>query len=65
MVTPMFNIPVSNIDLSLLSSLFAETEQKNLGFEVDELQRRMAIIGNAGVTDVDDFKRFVLSTDAG
>ena len=65
MVTPMFNIPVSNIDLSPLSSLFAETEQKNLGCEVDELQRRMAIIGNAGVTDVDDFKRFVLSTDAG
>jgi hypothetical protein len=61
----MLNIPAWNFDLSLLSSLFAESEQNDLGFEVDELQRRMAIIGSAGVTDVDDFKRFVLSTDAG
>ena len=61
----MLNIPAWNIDLSLLSSLFAESEQTDLGFKVDELQRRMAIIGSAGVTDVDDFKRFVLSTDAG
>ena len=61
----MLNIPAWNIDLSLLSSLFAESEQRDLGFKVDELQRQMAIIGSAGVTDADDFKRFVLATDGG
>ena len=60
----MLNIPAWNIDLSLLSFFFEASEASKLGFTVDEIQRRMAIVGSAGVTDEEDFKRFVLSPDA-
>jgi hypothetical protein len=47
----------------LLEALLAQAQLENKPFDRDQLARRMGIVAAAGVTDPDEFKRYVLSED--
>jgi hypothetical protein len=48
---------------ALLNALFVDSQRAGKPFTRDELERRMMFVAGAGVTDPDEFKRFVLSGD--
>ena len=47
----------------LLEALMAQAQLQKKPFDRDQLARRMDIVAAAGVTDPDEFKRYVLSED--
>lgn len=47
----------------LLDALLAQAQLEHKPFDRDVLARRMCIVAAAGVTDPDEFKRYVLSED--
>jgi hypothetical protein len=47
----------------VLDALLAQAQLEDKPFDRDLLARRMGIVAAAGVTDPDDFKRYVLSED--
>ena len=47
----------------MLEALLAQAQLENKPFDRELLARRMGIVAAAGVTDPDDFKRYVLSED--
>jgi len=47
----------------LLDALVAQAQLDKKAFDRNQLARRMGIVAAAGVTDPDEFKRYVLSED--
>lgn len=47
----------------VLDALLAQAELEKKPFDREQLSRRMDIVAAAGVTDPEEFKRFVLSED--
>jgi hypothetical protein len=47
----------------VLDALLAQAQLEDKPFDRDLLARRMGIVAAAGVTDPDDFRRYVLSED--
>ena len=47
----------------VLDALLARAQLEDKPFDRDLLARRMGIVAAAGVTDPDDFRRYVLSED--
>ncbi len=47
----------------MLEALLAQAQLEQKRFDRDQLARRMGIVAAAGVTDPDEFKRYVLSED--
>jgi hypothetical protein len=49
--------------MALLDALLADAVASGKSFTRDQLERRMGFVAAAGVTDADEFKRYVLSDD--
>lgn len=47
----------------MLDALLAQAQIANKPFDRDQLARRMGIVAAAGVTDPEEFERYVLSED--
>jgi hypothetical protein len=47
----------------VLEALLAHAKPQKKPFDRDQLARRMDIVAAAGVTDPDEFKRYLLSED--
>lgn len=60
----MLSLSGSDIDTGLLQTFFETSERERLGFSFDELERRLAIVTGAGISDPDDLRRHVLTKDA-
>lgn len=48
---------------TMLNALFSDAQQAGKSFTRDEIERRMAFVWGAGVTEPDQFRHFVLSDD--
>jgi hypothetical protein len=47
----------------VLDALLAQARRERKAFDREQLARRMGIVAAAGVTDPDEFRRYVLSED--
>ena len=60
----MLSLSGSDIDTGLLQTFFETSEEKQLGFSREQIERRLAIVTGAGISDPEDLRRHVLSKEA-
>lgn len=59
----MLGLSGSDIDTAMLEHLFETSKREGLGFSLEELERRMAIVSGAGISDPEKLRHHVLSQD--